>query len=95
MPIDSYASRPLSAVHRDLQGPLEIPHRSITLPPVYMWVGEGPHPQTRTSGLMQARTDGITYVTLVDTLTQGDQTTRDVAETESTLSDSRSPHEGM
>lgn len=63
---------------RNLNGPLDIPGRSKTHPPVYLWVGDGPHPQRKDGHENAPETafKGKTYVVLVDSSDDGKEMTR-------------------
>lgn len=72
MPIESYGAHPAPAALRNLRGPLEMPNRSVGLPPVYLWVGEDRHPQRPPASLLGlTEGQGKTYVVFVDPSDEG------------------------
>ncbi|KAF7789175.1 hypothetical protein EIP86_000112 [Pleurotus ostreatoroseus] len=59
----TYTVRPLPPALRDLSAPLQIPNRSPQLPPIYLWEGQGPHPQRLEKG---EDNGGRTYIIIID-----------------------------
>ena len=51
---------------QNLEGPVEIPHRSSFLPPIYLWVGQNAHPRLHTHSDREEYRRGRTYVVVVD-----------------------------
>ena len=59
---------------RDVKGPANIAGRSLSLPPIYEWCGQEPHPQ-RIDDLDVSNTSiGKTYIFLIDPSDEGKET---------------------